>query len=413
MASPKTFYAFRLGTARVLFATMVLATLAFGGVDGWARAIIGCTILVVAAAWAVRRVIGGYRFIWSGLYAPVAAPAAIAGLQILLGRTAHPYATAGRFAEWLVYLAFFILAANVLEDTVIRRRFHHGVIWFGSAVCLLALAQRLTMPDLAYWFRPAPGAEILGPFADRQHMAIFIELLFPISLTWALRERSSRVLHLSMCGLMAAAMFVTDSQVGIFILLVEFLAVTGGQLLLASRSGSRRKKAQLLLSTAGLLLAAIILVGLVAGRGPFVERLAEDRMASGMSRQVVAGSVWLMFMERPWLGHGSGAFEQAFLGFSPYEDGLRWNHAGSDPLEMTAELGIGAIFAQLAIFGLVLGRPRSGRIWMSAILPLACAWLHSLVQYPLQTPAVVLLALAILALIPADTSIAVRTAKST
>jgi len=412
MPTPKFFFAFRLWTGRILFATLVFATFAFGAVDGWVRALVGGAVLTVAAAWAIRRMIGGYRFVWSGLYIPVGAPAAIAGLQIVLGQTAHPYATSGRFVEWLAYLAFFVLAVNVLEDTDIRRRFHRGVIWFGAAVCLIAVSQRLTMPELAYWFRAAPGAELLGPFADRHHMAIFIELLFPLSLTWALREPSRRVLHLSMCALMAVAMFVTESQIGILILVVEFLAVTGGQLQAASRSGSRRRKARLLLSSAGLLLAGIILVGLVAGRGPFVERLAEDRMASGMSRRIVADSVWLMFMDRPWLGHGAGAFEQAFLAFAPYEDGLRWNHAGSDPLEVTAELGIGAIFAQLAIFGLVLGRPRSGRVWMGAILPLACTWLHSLVQYPLQTPAIVLLALAILALIPADTGVAVRSAKS-
>lgn len=402
------FFHFRLATARILFALLAFATFAFGGVDGWAKALIGVTVLATAAAWAVKRFTAGYRFEWSWLYAAVAAPAVIAGLQSLFGLSAHPYATAGRLVEWLVYLAFFVLAVNVLEDVEIRRRFHVGLIWLGASVCLLAIAQRISVPDLAYWLRPGPGAEIFGPFADRHHLAIFIALLFPASLVWALRESKEQVLHLSMCGVMAAAMFLSESQVGLMVLLIEFLAVTGGQLWMARRSGSRRRKAKLLLSSAGLLAAALILMALVAGRGPFVERLAADRMATGMSRSLVAESVWLMFGEKPWLGHGAGAFQQAFPAFAPYEDGLEWNHAGNDPLEMTAELGIGAILAQLAIFGIVLGRPRSGRIWLSAVLPLFCVWLHSFVQYPLQTPAVVLLGLSILALIPADTSVAVR-----
>ncbi len=173
-----TVFEFRRTSATWLFTVVASSVLLFGTVDAAAVALVVVAIFGLAGVWAWYAMKGRISFVWDRLYLALALVPAVALIQVLIG-TPHIYATMGEMVKWLAYLTFFVLCVNVFADAWIRRRFGRWLAVFGFLISGLALLQHYSSPEMAYWFREAPGGLIFGPFADRNHFAILIELLFP------------------------------------------------------------------------------------------------------------------------------------------------------------------------------------------------------------------------------------------
>lgn len=113
-------------------------------------------------------------------------------------------------------------------------------------------------------------------------------------------------------------------------------------------------------------------------------------------RFIVYPEVLDQALERPWLGHGLGAFYEVFRARVPFEAAVgEWDFAHNAYLENIFELGVPATMAFYAALALVAGRLIMGvatrrRNRLPACLALgvtAAAALHSLVDFSLQMPA--------------------------
>ena len=142
-------------------------------------------------------------------------------------------------------------------------------------------------------------------------------------------------------------------------------------------------------------LAALLVGGAVLGAGaPLASRLEQNPFLD--QRLTVYDLVVQAIAERPWVGHGFGAFQDAFRAYIPPGfSGSDWDHAHNSYLEAAFELGVpGAVvlflgFAWIAC-GLVSGfrRRRRMRPVIAAGLGASLAGaLHAGVDFSLQMPA--------------------------
>ena len=111
--------------------------------------------------------------------------------------------------------------------------------------------------------------------------------------------------------------------------------------------------------------------------------------------------------DRPWLGHGLGAFEDVFRAYVPLEAAVgEWDKAHSSYLENVFELGLPAAAAFYAALALIaarivggVARRRRDRIYPClALACLAAGGFHAVFDFSLQMPAAAALFAALLGL---------------
>ena len=404
---PSTFFNFRRRTASALCFLLFFAVLAFGATDPWAFAVVAGATLATSAAWAWRIVRNPYQMRLTWFYLPLTLIAGAGAVQVALGRTASPYHTVGDLGWWFVYLVFFALFVNVLEDISLRRAVQQRLAYLGGVASVVAIAQWFLSPRAAYGYRLAPGAQIFGPFVDGENFAFLVELIFPGALLLAFRDSERKLPLFASCTVMVAAISLSGSTLGKGIVAIEFVVALSAATYLAARSMSRRTWGPQALITAlgALAITAVVVVGFSADQ--LRERLgfgldpAETPGAFVLTRSDVFETSWRLFEQAPALGHGLGAFGAVFATAVTRRDGFHWEHGFTDPLELIVELGAVGIAAQVLMLALILIGKRDLRTWVGVVLPLALVWMHSWVRSPLRTPGLVLTALTLLALLPA------------
>lgn len=392
-----TGYRIRLYSAGCLFAVMAFAVLAFGGVERSARTVIEIAVFILAAAWAVRRLIAPFPVVWSRFAVPIAAVALISLAQLLSGRTASWYITGGYFVLWSAFTLFFLLCVNVFQDRSIAKSFRTGLVWFGFVVALFGLVQFYLFPETLYGMIDAPRGSVFGPFADRNHFAVLMELVIPPALLAALGGGEKRTIYFVVCGLLVAAVVVCASRTGAIVVAAEcavVLAAAAIELRGSWRTASRRA----MLPIGGL---ALVAVGFTVAAGPrkLLERF--DTVEGDLNRFQVARATWQKALDRPVSGYGAGTFSIVYPSFAEFDDGHAWNYAHSDTVQMALELGIGGALVPFALAALILFHRREKEIWLGAALPLLAGWAHSWTEFPAQMPGLVLVALTLLAQIAA------------
>jgi O-antigen ligase len=400
-----TFFDFRRRTTLALSAIVFFAVFAFGATDPWAFPVVAGILLGASALWALRIVRHPYQVILNWFYLPLAVIPLAGAAQMALGKTVDPYRTAGELGWWIAYFVFFALLVNVLDDISLRRTVQRRLAYLGGATSALAIGQWILSPRAAYGFRLAPGAQIFGPFADAENFAFLVELLFPGALFLAFRDSERKASLFASCILMVAAITLSGSAIGLAIVAGELVLVLAVSTYLAARSMSRRVWApQAALTILGAIaVTAVILVGLNTDGVRSRLGLGLDPIeAPGifvLDRSDVYETSWRLFQQEPVLGHGLGAFGDLFSTAVLRRDGFHWEHGYTDPVELMVELGAVGIAVQAILLLMVVGRKRSARTWLSVILPLAAVWAHSWVRSPLRTPALVLVALSLLAML--------------
>ena len=184
-----------------------------------------------------------------------------------------------------------------------------------------------------------------------------------------------------LCG---GALLTTQSRAGALAGVIGLLAF-----LAAFRSGRRSSSTGLILVVVG----AMISVGLTASVG-LVDRLLTTTGEEG--RFLVFPFVIEGIGDRPWLGHGLGAFADAFRAYVPPAAAMgEWDMAHNSYLENAFELGLPAATALYAALGLVtwriwrgLSERARGRPILAFVLAcIAAAGFHAAFDFSLQMPA--------------------------
>jgi hypothetical protein len=336
-------------------------------------------------------------------------------------------------------LAVHVAAAAALESRAARDRLRVLVAVLGVALAIVGLAQRASGIPLIYgFFQPletSPGdARFFGPFVNRNHFAAYLVMVAPVGLerlerAWQrlrrrvgtgvnLRRRltsldseeGSAVLFAAAPPLLAVgALVATLSRGG----LLAFLG--GAAIAVASRRARVGLATAVPLALAGMALAwfGVERVGARFERltlEPDGRQLVWADTARRLHPYLLAGSGLNTFeaaMSRvgawrlpegatPWSPEELGVVEAPRLGYyMPEGSGGWYREAHNDYLQMAVEGG-GAGFAILVWGAWAVLRRHRNAPWILAAL--GGVMLHSLVDFPMQIPAVAMLFVTLAAL---------------
>ena len=386
-------YRFRQISSLGLIALTGFAVFLFGAVDSATVTIIQLALAALALAWAIRKLRQPYPFVASAFYLPPLVIVGTAGVQTLFSLSASVQATKSGLALWLAYLAFFVIAVNVQADPMIRGTWPIAACWLGIGSGAMAMLQALVARGGVLW-RAAPGLQPFGPFANFEYFAVFAELLFPILLVTALDTSRRRALGIAAAAVVAASAAAAGSPTGFLLLtaeLVVILIVEAVKLALG-----RGKNAQRIVSSAG----ALGVVGAALVAGGIIGQLAQTGTDPPVRDDSASAAAWQLFQQKKGIGHGLGAFPDAYGAEFPMPPEAGFD--GAEPVRLIAELGVAGIVAQVLLIGLLPIMARTRRAWLGGVLALAAAWTHSWNYGWLGSPALALVALGLLALVATD-----------
>jgi O-antigen ligase len=232
----------------------------------------------------------------------------------------------------------------------------------GAMCCLAALVARL------------PTSSRSQEAGSRRALRDMIEMFFGRGLVFVLGFAT-----------VMSALFLTGSRAGV----VSALCGLG---VVAVISGHRLNR-----PIRRALLAGLVGMGAVSALAAprFITRLLGEDPVDGL-RLAVYRAVIEGIGERPFLGHGLGAFQTAFRPYVPSRAGsAEWDLAHNTYLENAFELGLPAAVVQLGILMAIMvrlwraleGSGQSRPVIAVALGAITAGALHSLLDFSLQMPA--------------------------
>jgi uncharacterized membrane protein len=431
-----------------LLVLVCLAPLPFGSVQIWAWSLTGVAVGLLTAVWAASVARGRGpdlhgidRLRWPLL--GVAAVAAWVGVQIgtatpegwhhpvwriagdslgvpLPGRIAiDPQAGLFALLRLLTYAAVFWLACQYARDQRKARLALHALAVAIAATASLGLVLWGLRVDSFLWFDEATvaqqtrhGVRLSLPFVNPNHLASFagIGLIAVAGLLageakglWRpetpageklrrfLEAVVTRRWYLLVAGLLLTAALVLSASRG------GVLATVLGLLTLAAALARRRPRVVRLAAAGAVVLVALIVM-FGSGIGRVADRIASADLASEQRLPLYAATLRLIG-DSPWLGYGYGSFPALYRMIDQRDLTMTVDAAHSTLLENTAELGVPAA---LVLFASILMpvvwcwrgariRRRDRHIPATASAVAVAGLAHSLVDFPLQIPALALL----------------------
>ena len=355
-----------------------LALLLFYGVltiwvkERWAVGLLQAGAFFLGMVWTAGWAFGKAPFRRSYLLLPFVGAVAWGLLQLLLRTTVYRFDTWEAVLFWSAVFALVFLAFQTLREEAVRRTFLRALFYFGFAISVLATTQYFTSGGKVFWLFPSGYEDAMGPFVYRNNYAAFIELLLPLAILEALRDRRRAIPHSIMAGVMYASVVASASRTGTLLATIEVLVVLA--LTLWKRLVSRRRLGVAMIA---ILASAAVFTGVVGWRvlldrfkqpDPFVHRREMLQSALAMAR------------ERPSMGFGLGSFQEVYPAYATFDSGRSVNHAHNDWAEWLAEGGVPFLWLLGSVALWSVG-PAFRSIWG---LGLISVFLHALVDYPMQ-----------------------------
>ncbi len=383
--------------AGLVLVLLVLAFLTGGGSmdHGWgdvATQLLAWPVLLLAVA---RLACDGTPAQRRAGIAAALLPAGIAA-QWIAGATFAPWAT--ERALWALLPAVALYLAAIVLPRRNLPRLAWAVIVLAVASLALGFLQLGAPRDSLLNPFPALRPALGGVFANPNHQATALAIALVLLLAWgfgdapvAARDRrwwASRVAAAGLGLFLLAGLPLTGSRAAVLIAAGALLAVPLCNGWLGRRLRHRtQRRFGLAAGIAGGLLAALLLVA--ASNWVRFDQQHESRT------ELFAATARLAAEAMPW-GIGAGGFVPWFEAHAPASL-LQWeyvNHAHNEYLQWWLEGGItGLAWIALLVVGMGWTRPRPGRDrrpgWLAtgSWLAVAVVLAHSLVDYPLRTPA--------------------------
>ena len=375
MSDPDSAKAAARGSSRLAAA---LALLLFFGVltiwirGRWALSLLQAGVFLTAALWILDWARRPRKIHTAGLLVPLTCAPLWGLLQLALGTTVYRFNTWEEILFWFSLLAAVFLALQALADAAVRARFLTALLYFGAAISILGTIQLFTSGGKIFWWFDSGYPDAFGPFVYYNNYAAFAELLLPLAIYRALRDKRRGAVYAILAGVIYASVIASNSRAGA-ILCTALLFAVPILAALKQTGGARR-----LMLTTGTLLAAAAVFTAVVGWGRLLERLRYPDPF--VHRREMLLSSLEMAKERPWMGFGLGTYQEAYPAYALFDIGRIVNHAHNDWAEWLAEGGVPFLAITLVFAALTVG-PAIRSVWGLGLLSV---YLHALVDYPMQ-----------------------------
>ena len=268
-----------------------------------------------------------------------------------------------------------------------------------SAIPLIVIAACEAVLGLLQSFLGNPGTAAAGTYANRDHFAGLLEIVFPFALLsgWAaFRERRLALAcaSWSVAALLFAAILFSFSRMGFIVAL--FILFLIAVLLFGARVRSRSSKWLIAASAATAVLAACVLFTPDELAGRFAALSSKDS-ASVEIRGAIWSETLPLIAEFKLFGCGAGGYPSAFAKHQAVANAYAVEFAHNDYLQYLAEFGVSgfllvAAAASLLLRDLIVVLFRNGQE-NQRLLIIACTAsfagmaLHSFVDFNTYIPA--------------------------
>lgn len=331
------------------------------------------------------------RFTW--IIVPFLLIPAWGTLQIAFGVSVYCYATWTSVLAWVSFAAFLWIALHAFACPEHARVFRAAVVMFGVLVALESTLQKFALNG---HLLSRPGIQFvgsaMGPFLNYDHYAAFIELVLPLGLWSAWQDRERRLAWLGAAAILYGSVIAGASRAGSALVTIEVLVM----LLFVFRYETKREHRERLafsswrrlqsrpLWFASAVLGLLLIASATVGWDVLLKRFREDDPFA-FRREILAVST-RMIKARPLTGFGLGTWPTVYPAYSDYDAIAVVNHAHNDWAEWTADGGLPCAM----LLSLVAARAA----WLSMGAPwgigILSVFAHSLVDFPLQRPTLVI-----------------------
>jgi O-antigen ligase len=338
----------------------------------WPAHLFRAAVFALGAVWLARALLRREPIAWHWALAPALGLAAWPWVQLAAGLSAYPAATAAAGAAWGANAMLFFLALQFFPRGSESARARQAMLYFGFALSVLSVMQYFTSEGRVFWiFETEYKDQVAGPFVSRDHYSAFIELVLPLAVVGALRERKRAAAYAVMASAMFASVIAGASRAGAILVTLEVLAL----LVPPALAGAARRPAWMAFGRVAALAAVFTLV---VGWEVLWQRFQDPDPYR--YRREMAISALEMAAERPFTGFGAGTFEFVYPAYASFDLGLHVPHAHNDWAEWAAEGGFPFAALMLALAGWVVWRVR-GAPWAIGVVAVL---MHSLVDFPMQ-----------------------------
>jgi O-antigen ligase len=397
-------------TRAVLFLMLLAAPLAFGSVQtpAWASLSISASLLLVL--WVIEshraRVL---QIAWSPLYVPAAGLLLLVGVQVLTGRALDSMGAREALLKLAGDCIVFFIAVQLWSRA--REKFSAApsgawrmlgvvVTVYAFLLALFSVLQFFSSHGLIYW-RVKTDGWVFGPYINHNHYAGLMEMLVPVSLTYAFYKRKKQgqtVLTAFAALFPVASVLLCGSRGGEIVMIFETVSLG---LIIGWRGavGDRRRVAILaVVSLLGLAALSVWLGGnRISSRLVTMAGLTRSPDVALGNRLLVARDTLRMFRDHLWLGTGLGSFAAVYPQYQSFATDMVYHHAHNDYLEAVAETGIlGGLLIVLALLSFFDQFRRRLRTdlpteagWLQIGAAFGCGGIlvHSLADFNLHIPA--------------------------
>ena len=317
---------------------------------------------------------------------------------------------------WDTFISLFVPLTVVLLGVQLTRNELFGllplVIGLAAISGLVGLLQVTGDPKSSlYFYAITNNGSAVGLFANRNHSATLLALLFPMLTIFASSANDQadanpvrRLLVPAFAIVLVPLILVTGSRSGLASSVVGLIAAAMLYRQPNDTHNRRGQKPERFKTFAILVGVGILSIGLLTyflARAEAIERLFMKSSEVDNRRDFWTVSVDLLGKYFPW-GSGSGSFGDAYRVLEPtrFLDWTYLNHAHNDWVETAVTLGLPGVIIVLAVllgFGF-----RSYRLWRGAnntthavafgrlaSVIMAMLAIASITDYPLRTPTMI------------------------
>jgi len=383
-----------------LMATISGAALAFGAVEPWSLATLGILIIAFLVLWGIKGVIN--RHLKISLPSTTLPLFALLLLGVLQGVTIKDSegkrfsisldaeATRLTVEVLLVLLIAFLLSANFLTSARKLAWLRNFLIFFGMALAVFGLVQRLTWNNKFYWVieTVTPLSAPFGPFVNHNHFAGYVEMIAPIPVALILRRvvrGELAFLYGFAAAMIGLAVVMSLSRGGMislvaglmFVVAFGFKSPTGH--MAGERFAARRRsfKWSVAASRIGAMIVILFTIGVGVwwvGADSVIRRMEKSEL--GLAAPSKDPGKETFFQSRGWIwrdtaamirdnwvtGVGLGAYHTAYPIYNTRDGTLVVSQAHNDYLQILADGGVlGAIIALWFIFLVARDTVRASR----------------------------------------------------